>query len=85
MNHDDFTPVGLLLDEDEFDHLVSNWSLRSKLDDSLLDTIFKLTAGHVGGIVVLIDVIRASEVCLYFVLHTEGTHSSPGIPPTEQL
>ena len=59
------TPVGLLLAEDEFEDLVSNWSLRSKLDDSLLDTIFKLTAGHIGGIVGFIDVIRASDVCFY--------------------
>ena len=57
--------MGLLLAEDEFEDLVSNWFLRSKLDDSLLNTIFKMTAGHMGGIVGFINIMRASDVCFY--------------------
>jgi len=79
------TPVGLLLAEDEFEDLVSNWCLRSNLDDSLLNTIFKLTAGHIGGIVGFIDVIRASDVCFLLVLRVKGTHSLPGIPSAGEL
>jgi hypothetical protein len=34
-----YTPVGLLLTREEYEDLIDNWSLRSKLDDSLLETI----------------------------------------------
>jgi hypothetical protein len=34
-----YAPVGLLLTREEYEDLIDNWSLRSKLDDSLLETI----------------------------------------------
>jgi hypothetical protein len=65
MDDSDYAPVGLLLTREKYDDLIDNRSLRSKLDDSLLGTIFNFTAGHVGAIVDFINVIQACDVGIY--------------------
>jgi len=42
VHHDWFMPVGLLLQQNEYDDLVERWSLTSKLGGPLRQTIFKV-------------------------------------------
>jgi len=83
VNHLDYAPVGLLLKREEYEDFIDNRSLRSKLDDSLLDLIFDFTAGHIGAIVDFINVIRASDVGIYLFCTSPRTHSRPDLPSIE--
>ena len=65
MYHDGFAPVGLLLQQDEYHDLVEKWSLTSTLYGSLRQTIFKVSAGHVGAIVDFMIFIKQSDVCAF--------------------
>ena len=58
-----FTPVGLLLQQNEYDDLVGRWSLTAKLSESLRRVIFEVTAGHVGAIVDFMTFIKQTDVC----------------------
>ena len=82
MDDPDYPSVGLLLKREKYKDLIDNRSLRSKLDDSLLENIFDFTAGHVGAIVDFINVIRACDVGIY-LFYISKAHLPPDIPSTE--
>jgi hypothetical protein len=61
--HDDLPPVGLFFNQAEFDELVKQYpSPEYHFDPSFLQTVFRITRGHVGAMRDVINIVLGYDV-----------------------